>query len=82
MARTRITNSSMVRRFFGFIPPHGATLAAGGQVTIDGDLRTILASGHGRYSRKTELRALDRDLHLGHIDVDETANPSSSSSTP
>jgi hypothetical protein len=82
MARTRITNQTATRRFFGFIPPHGAELAAGGQVTLDGDLRTILASGAGRYSRRTSLDALDRELHLGHVDVDESPNPSSSSSAP
>jgi hypothetical protein len=80
MARTRITNMSTARKFFGFIPPHGAALDSGGSVTIDGDLRTILASGRGRYQRKVELAALDRELDLGHVDVDERPDPSSSSS--
>jgi hypothetical protein len=82
MARTRIRNATAVAKYFGFLPPHGATLAAGGEVVIDGDLRTILAAGRGRYQRKSELVALDRELDLGHIDVDEVANPSSSSSAP
>jgi hypothetical protein len=48
MARTRITNMSGVSKHFGFIPPHGKTLADGASVELDGDLRTVLASGRGR----------------------------------
>jgi len=32
-------------QFFGFLPPHGLVLADGAEVVLEGDLRTIIASG-------------------------------------
>ncbi len=54
-----ITNVAPTARFYGFIPPHGRLLEVDEAVTLDGDLRTVLAGGRGRYGRKTELKALD-----------------------
>jgi hypothetical protein len=81
MARTTITNNSGERRSFGYIPPHGVTLDDAEDVTVDGDLRTVLAGGRNRYSRKTELQALDTDVAEGTILYTETADPSSSSAS-
>lgn len=80
MARTRITNMSGVSKHFGFIPPHGKTLADGASVELDGDLRTVLASGRGRYSRKTELSSFDAAIAAGDVLDEDLADPSSSSS--
>jgi hypothetical protein len=81
MARTKITNNTGATRIFGFIPPHGVQLADGEDVTIDGDLRTILASGRGRYGRRTELSAFSEMEESGDILVEELAEPGSSSSS-
>lgn len=81
MARTRITNNSGATRTFGFIPPHGVQLADGADVIVDGDLRTVLAGGRNRYSRKTELYALTVMAESGDILVEELPDPSSSSSS-
>lgn len=81
MARTTLTNNSGETRYFGYIPPHGVKLDDAEDVTIDGDLRTVLATGRGRYSRKTELAALDADVAAGDVLVAETADPSSSSAS-
>lgn len=79
--RTELENTSGVERFFGYIPPHGETLADGATVTVDGDLRTVLAGGRNRYSRSRELDALDEDIDNGDVVVTEVADPSSSSSS-
>lgn len=69
MAQTVITNVSGADQYFGYIPPHGATIEDEASVTLDGDLRTILASGRGRYGRKTEIASLDSDEADGVVTV-------------
>jgi hypothetical protein len=82
MARTRITNNSGQRRYFGWIPPHGIDLDDGADVVLDGDIRSVLASGRGRFSRGAELNGLDADIQAGVVAVAEEAELSSSSSSP
>jgi len=60
--KTEVTNISGGTLFFGWIPPHGRTLTNGQKCDLHGDLRTNLASGRNRYSRKVELDAMDRDI--------------------
>jgi len=79
--RTRVTNTSGAAGYMGFIPPHGASLADGASVVLDGDLRTVLAGGRGRYTRRRELASLDNALAEGAVAVAEVADPSSSSSS-
>lgn len=81
MARTKITNNTGSTRVFGFIPPHGVQLADGEDVTINGDLRTLLAGGRGRYGRGTELAAFSEMEASGDILVEELPEPGSSSSS-
>lgn len=81
MARTKITNNTGATRVFGFIPPHGVQLADGEDITVDGDLRTVLATGRNRYGRSTELAALSKMEARGDITVEELAEPGSSSSS-
>ena len=82
MARTRITNTSGGRQHFGFLPPHGKSLDDLEELVLDGDLRTILAGGLGRYSRRTELAALNTAVDEGVALVEDAPDPSSSSSSP
>ena len=79
--RTTVTNNSGETRFLGYIPPHGVELEDAEDVTVDGDLRTVLAGGRGRHSRSRELAALDTDVAEGTVLVAETADPSSSSAS-
>lgn len=82
MAKTRITNTSGEDdRFFGFIPPHGKVLDSNESVDIDGDLRTVLASGRARYSRSRELAALDVACAAGEVCLTEIAESCCSSSS-
>lgn len=81
MARTRLTNNTGQTRTFGYIPPHGQSLASGAAVLIEGDLRSVLAGGRNRYSRRRELTALDADIASGAVLVEAAADPSSSSSS-
>lgn len=87
MATTKITNTSGATKYFGFIPPHGASLASGANVTINGDLRSILASGKGRYSRKLELASIATEEAAGRCTIlqnveDDTPAPTFVSITP
>jgi hypothetical protein len=79
--RTLVTNTSGAARFFGFIPPHGAQLANGDNVLLDGDLITVLASGLRRYSRKTEISALKTEVANGNVTVTDFPDSSSSLSS-
>lgn len=79
--RTRITNNSGAKRFFGFVPPHGKELEGGADVVIDGDLRTILGAGEFCYPRRRSLDSLDREVAAGDVLVETVADPSSSSSS-
>jgi hypothetical protein len=81
--KTRIENTSGEEKHFGFLPPHGLTLAADGAVTLDGDLRSALGAGRNRYSRSREIAALDLACANGdicYVPVDEECCSSSSSS--
>lgn len=77
--KTLIKNVAPSARFYGFIPPHGMLLAKDQEVTVDGDLRTVLASGENRYERKTELAAMQRAMD--GIDIEYTVIPDSQSSS-
>lgn len=79
--RTLVTNTSGATRFFGFLPPHGAELANGASVLLDGDLTTVLAGGRNRYSRKTELRSMQTEVANGNISVADFPDSSSSLSS-
>jgi hypothetical protein len=81
MARTLVTNTSGATRFFGFIPPHGAQLANGDGVLLDGDLVTLLAGGLNRFSRKTEISALKTEIADGNVVVVDLQDSSSSLSS-
>ena len=83
--KTQVENTSGAARYFGFLPPHGRSMAAAETLILDGDLRSVLASGRDRYSRASELAALDEacaaeDIALTEL-VEECAGPSSSSSS-
>ena len=75
MAQTQVTNTSGKEKTFGFLPPHGVRLANGQSKIFDGDLRTTLASGRGRYSRSTELKALQTAVDFGDLGVTELPDP-------
>jgi len=81
MARTKITNNMGASRMFGFIPPHGVEIADGASYTMNGDLRTILAGGRGRYGRPTEMSAFSEMQENGDITVEELPEPAASSSS-
>ena len=77
--KTQITNTSGASRFFGYVLPHGRQLDADESVTIDGDLRSQLAAGRGRYGRPTELAALQTDCDNGDVCLAEVADDCCSS---
>lgn len=77
MALTRVVNTGD-DRYIGYLPPHGRFMASGSHFVLDGDLRSILASGRGRYSRKTELDALDSDITNGDIHLTDEDDGDSS----
>jgi len=79
--RTLITNISGSEQNLGWIPPHGVILDAGESHQVEGDLRTVLASGRNRFNRKEEIGGLNDAIDQGLVTVEEVAGPSSSSSS-
>lgn len=69
--KTRINNISGGDLYCGWLPPHGRTLTESESLVIEGDLRTILASGSpsGRYSRKTQIAGLNQAIADGDIEL-------------
>jgi hypothetical protein len=78
--KTRIKNVAPAARFYGFLPPHGLLLAKDQEVTLDGDLRTVLAGGRNRYKRPNELAGLQRALDGVDLEYETIADAQSSSS--
>lgn len=64
-------------RVLGYVPPHGRFMAAGASITIEGDLKTLLASGRGRFSRSRELAALDADILASRVIITDQDDSSS-----
>jgi hypothetical protein len=79
--KTQIQNISGGQLYRGYLPPHGRGLADGATIVIDGDLRSALAAGRNRYSRKTEITALDADCLAGKICLTEVVEDCCSSSS-
>ena len=83
--RTRIISLIGATQRLGYVPPHGALVLAGyASHVVEGDLRTSLASGRGRYWRSQELAGLNADIAAGRIcleQIDEAPCSSSSSSS-
>ena len=80
MAKTKVTNVSGGELHFGFLPPHGATLAAWEEVTYDGDLRTELVA-RTRGFRTQPAQSLQYCLDNGLLCIEEIAEPACSSSS-
>ena len=79
MARTSVTNTSGEAKHFAFLPPHGVNMADGEERVFDGDLLTVLAGGRNRYTRRTEVDALDAAVLAGDLVVENLLDLSSSS---
>ena len=75
---TTITNTSGTARFFGFIPPHGKTLAIGQTVVIKGSVNTMQADE--RLRSQTALDSMHHAEIHGLIQVCEHNECESSSS--
>jgi hypothetical protein len=80
MAKTKVTNVSGGSLHFGFLPPHGVTLAAWQEVTYDGDLRTTLVARTKGF-RTNGAKSLQACLDNGLLCVEEIAEPACSSSS-
>ena len=79
--QTNVENTSGARRFFSYLSPHGRYLDNSEDVTVEGDLRSALASGKNRYNRKPELAALEVDCTAGDVCLVEVADDCCSSSS-
>lgn len=80
--KTQLTNTSGGPYYAGWLTPHGRQLAEDEVVIIDGDLRSILASGGpgGRYSRKPSLQGLTEAIAAGDIEMVSIEGETESSS--
>lgn len=74
---TKVKNIGATR-YIGYLPPHGKTMTHNEILFLEGDLRTVLASGENRYARSTEMTALDYDLANDLITINDEDDSSSS----
>ena len=65
---TVLRNTSGASRYFGYIPPHGRTLANGDDVQFQGDIYEIL----GRPGYKLALTSFLNDITAKRIEVLQT----------
>jgi len=79
--KTLVQNISGADRHFTYLPPHGRDLEADETLTLDGDLRSVLASGRNRYGRSQEIAALEADCTSGVICLTEVVEDCCSSSS-
>lgn len=66
--KTVLRNASGAAKFFAYLPPHGATLAAEEEVTVDGDLFSMLSA----LVRPAKKDAFIADINAGNIEVVST----------
>lgn len=64
---SRVRNISGAARFYGYLPPHGRTLAANESITIKGRLEDHMLTG-GRLNLR-KFTALENDLLEGRIEI-------------
>lgn len=81
---TRITNLLSTPLYCGWLPPHGRTLNASQSIVLEGDLRSILASGgpSGRYSRRPQIAGLNQaiaDADVEYISIEGEIESSTNS---
>jgi hypothetical protein len=79
--KTQVENTSGETKYFNYLPPHGRELEAGETIDFDGDLRSVIASGRNRYSRATDIAALDADCEAGDIALTELVEECAGSSS-
>lgn len=79
--KTRVVNTSGAKRHFAFLPPHGRDMGDNEELDFDGDLRSVIAGGRGRYSRAREIAALDQACGDGDLCLVEAVEECCSSSS-
>ena len=72
-----VKNTSGVPKFFGFLPPHGRTLAANQEFTVFGDIRHQVGTNQGgeRSVQRRSLVAFENALNAGHLEIVNTPSP-------
>ena len=79
--KTQVENTSGESKYYNYLPGHGRVMTAGEVIDFDGDLRSVIASGRGRYSRAADLAALDADCLAGTIAITELVEECAGSSS-
>lgn len=69
-----VKNTSGVRKTFGFLPPHGRSLAAGEEFTVFGDIKQAVIR-HDRGEAKRSIVALEKALTKGYLKIISTPPP-------
>lgn len=65
---SKVKNTSGVTKTFGFLPPHGKTLAAGETAHVFGDIRQAMVRFERNEARRNIL-ALEAAIQLGDIEI-------------
>ena len=72
-----VKNTSGVTKVFGFLPPHGRTLADGEEFTVFGDIRQGLGGNQGpeRSVQRRLNSAFEAAVESGDLEIVSTPNP-------
>ncbi len=63
-----VKNTSDGRKTFGFLPPHGRSLAANEEFTVFGDIRQAVIR-HERTEGRRNMIALENSLRRGELEI-------------
>ena len=72
-----VKNISGVAKIFGFLPPHGRTLAVNEELTVFGDVRQGLGGNHGseRSVHRRDNAAFEAAIESGDLEILQTPSP-------
>ncbi len=74
---TTVKNVSGVSKFFGFLPPHGRTLAANQEFTVFGNILQVLGASRGAgggVTRRDQI-AFETAIESGKLTIVQTPSP-------
>lgn len=70
-----VRNTSGKRRFFGFLPPHGRTLAANEEFSVFGHITAAVVGDVERATSRHHMAAFERAIEAGDLEILSTPAP-------
>lgn len=70
-----VKNTSGARKHFGFLPPHGRTLAANEEFTVFGHITQAVVLDVERVTSRHHMAAFERAVEAGDLEIVSTPAP-------